>query len=87
MSKRTSTEEERHARREADRQRTREAVEALRASEGWQNWVRLRHHFRDYSLTILSWSVSSAATRCIRPSATCRFVALSRFVRLRFCSR
>jgi antirestriction protein ArdC len=47
----TSTEEERQARREADRQRTRQAVEALRASDGWQRWLRLRHHFHTYSLT------------------------------------
>jgi hypothetical protein len=45
----TMTEEERQARREADRQRTREAVEALRASDGWQQWLRLRRHFRAYS--------------------------------------
>jgi hypothetical protein len=42
----TLTDEERLARREADRQRTREAVEALRASDGWQKWLRLRRHFR-----------------------------------------
>lgn len=47
----TFTDEERQARREADRQRTREAVEALRASDGWQQWLRLRHHFHAYSLT------------------------------------
>jgi len=47
----TFTEEARQMRREQDRQRTREAVEALRASVGWQNWLRLRHHFRDFSLT------------------------------------
>jgi hypothetical protein len=52
MPKRTFTEEERQARREADRQRTREAVQALRASEGWQNWLGLRHHFRDFSVFI-----------------------------------
>jgi antirestriction protein ArdC len=47
----TLTEEERQARREADRQRTRDAVEALRASDGWQQWLRLRRHFHNYSLT------------------------------------
>jgi antirestriction protein ArdC len=47
----TLTEEERQARREADREKTREAVEALRASDGWQQWLRLRRHFRTYSLT------------------------------------
>jgi antirestriction protein ArdC len=38
-------------RRDADRRRTREAVEALRASAGWQEWLRLRHHFHQYSLS------------------------------------
>ena len=51
MATRTLTEQERQARREADRQKTREAVEALRASDGWQQWLRLRRHFREYSLT------------------------------------
>jgi hypothetical protein len=45
------SEEERRARRDADRQRTREAVQALRASDGWQKWLGLRRHFRTYSLT------------------------------------
>jgi len=51
MPAQTLTDQERQARREADRQRTREAVEALRASDGWQQWLRLRHHFHSYSLT------------------------------------
>ena len=51
MATRTLTDEERQARREADRQKTREAVEALRASDGWQKWLQLRRHFRTYSLT------------------------------------
>jgi hypothetical protein len=36
MPTKTTTDAERQARREADRQRTREAVDALRASDGWQ---------------------------------------------------
>jgi antirestriction protein ArdC len=51
MPAKTYTEAERQERREADRRRTREAVEALRASEGWQNWLRLRHYFHDFSLS------------------------------------
>jgi N-terminal domain of anti-restriction factor ArdC len=51
MPTRTLTDEERRARREADRRRTRDAVEALRASDGWQNWLSVRRHFRTYSLT------------------------------------
>jgi antirestriction protein ArdC len=41
---------ERQARREADRQRTRDAVEALRTSTGWRQWLSLRRHFHRYSL-------------------------------------
>lgn len=51
MPNTTISDAERQARREADRQRTREAVEALRASAGWQNWLASRRHFRTYSLT------------------------------------
>jgi hypothetical protein len=40
---------ERQARREADRQKAAEAVEALTTSEGWQAWLRLRRHVRRYS--------------------------------------
>jgi hypothetical protein len=52
MPARALTEAERRARRDADRRRTREAVEALRASEVWRSWLRLRHHFHQYSLLI-----------------------------------
>src|SRR3954466_8002710 len=40
---------DRQARREADRQKAAEAVEALTTSEGWQAWLGLRRHFRTYS--------------------------------------
>jgi hypothetical protein len=52
VPKTTFTEEERQARRAADRHRTHEAVEALRASDGWRNWLGLRHHFHDFTLVI-----------------------------------
>jgi hypothetical protein len=58
------TEEQRQARREAGRQRTREAVEALRASNGWQQvGYRLRHHFQECSLTnqLLIWRQAARA--------------------------
>jgi antirestriction protein ArdC len=42
-------EEERAQRRAADREQMREAVEALRSSEGWQRWLRVRGHFHAYS--------------------------------------
>jgi hypothetical protein len=40
---------ERQARREADRRKAAEAVEALTTSEGWRAWLGLRKHFRCYS--------------------------------------
>jgi antirestriction protein ArdC len=44
------TDEERRAdRRAADRQRMREAVEALRTSEGWKRWLTVRRNFHSYS--------------------------------------
>jgi antirestriction protein ArdC len=43
------TDEERAERRAAERKQMQEAVEALRTSEGWQRWLRVRRHFRDYS--------------------------------------
>jgi antirestriction protein ArdC len=44
------TEETRRAeRREADRERMREAVESLRTSEGWTRWLRVRRNFHSYS--------------------------------------
>jgi hypothetical protein len=43
------TEEERAERRAAEREQMREAVEALRSSEGWQRWLRVRRNFHTYS--------------------------------------
>lgn len=47
--RRPPSEEERAERRAAEREQMREAVEALRTSEGWQRWLRVRRHFHDYS--------------------------------------
>jgi antirestriction protein ArdC len=44
------TEQDRAERRERDRQYARRAVEQLRSSEGWQQWLRTRSAFRTYSL-------------------------------------
>jgi hypothetical protein len=44
------SEHERAARREADRQRSIEAVQALQTSDGWQAWLTSRRHFHAYSL-------------------------------------
>ncbi len=50
MARRQMSDEERAARREADRQKARDAVEALKTSDGWQRWLSLRRHFHRYSL-------------------------------------
>jgi hypothetical protein len=42
MAPTTSTEAERAARRQADRERLEQAARALLSSEGWQRWVRVR---------------------------------------------
>jgi hypothetical protein len=43
------SDEERQARREADREKAAAAVQALTTSEGWLAWLGLRRHFRTYS--------------------------------------
>ena len=50
MGRTRLSDDERAARREADRQKAREAVEALKTSDGWQRWLALRRHFHRYSL-------------------------------------
>jgi hypothetical protein len=47
----TTTEAERQERREADRRRAAQAVEALKSSEGWQAWLHARSKFHNYSFT------------------------------------
>ncbi|WP_324908410.1 ArdC-like ssDNA-binding domain-containing protein [Baekduia sp.] len=44
-----TTEAERQERREADRHRAAQAVEALKSSEGWRSWLRARSKFHNYS--------------------------------------
>src|SRR5207247_3813306 len=80
MPAQTLTDEERQARREADRQRTREAVEALRASDGWQQWLRLRHHFHTYSLT------NQLLIALAMPHAT-RVAGFKAWIKLGYCVR
>lgn len=41
--------DKRAERRTAEREQMKEAVEALRSSEGWQRWLRARRHFHAYS--------------------------------------
>jgi hypothetical protein len=76
----TLTDEERQARREADRQRTREAVQALRASDGWRKWLSLRRHFRTYSLT------NQLLIAIAMPEAT-RVAGFKAWLKLGYCVR
>lgn len=64
MGRTRLSEDERAARREADRQKAREAVEALKTSDGWQRWLSLRRHFRTTPSRI------SSSSRCRSPDAT-----------------
>jgi antirestriction protein ArdC len=49
-SRRALTDEERDARRAAQRELADRAVEELRSSTGWQRWLSTRRHFHHYSL-------------------------------------
>lgn len=67
MPSKTFTEAERQARREADRERAKEAVEALRTSDGWQGWLRSRRHFAEYSLSnqcLIAYQLATATKVC-----------------------
>ena len=57
-SGRQLTEEERVARRRADRERLKRAAEELLSSEGWQRWVRARATLHSYSASncmLVAW--------------------------------
>jgi antirestriction protein ArdC len=47
--RRPPSEGERAERRAAEREQMRRAVEALRTSEGWRRWLKVRRHFHGYS--------------------------------------
>jgi antirestriction protein ArdC len=47
--RRPPTDSERAERRAAEREQMREAVEALRTTEGWRRWLAVRRHFHSYS--------------------------------------
>lgn len=80
MPRQTFTEAERQERRAADRRRTREAVEALRVSEGWQQWLGLRHRFHTYSLT------NQLLIALVMPQAT-RVAGFKAWIKLGYCVR
>lgn len=78
--RRELTEQERAQRREADRQRSIEAVEALRTSAGWQAWLKTRRHFHKYSLA----NQLMIAMQC--PEAT-RVGGFRAWLKLGYCVR
>ncbi len=57
----TLSDEERADRRRADRDYARRAVERLRSSQGWRQWLATRRHFHAYSTLILSASCPRCA--------------------------
>lgn len=74
------TELERQQRREADREKSRAAVEALTSSEGWKAWLASRRHFHAYSLA----NQLLVAMQC--PTAT-RVAGFRAWLKLGYCVR
>jgi hypothetical protein len=65
MSRKRPSEEERAAQHARERRLTCEAVESLKASEGWQRWLAARRHVRRYSVANqLLIAVQRAAAHC-----------------------
>jgi antirestriction protein ArdC len=78
------TEEQRAERRQADRDRLREATEALLSSEGWRRWVRARSTFHVYSLSNTMLLSHQCHARGIEPTHVAGFrawIGLGRCVR------
>ncbi len=72
------TDAERAEKRAADREYARQAVEALRSSEGWQRWLATRARFHRYSLT------NQCLIAMQRPTAT-RVAGFKRWLSLGYC--
>ena len=76
----TLTDEDRQARREADREKARTAVEALRSTEGWKRWLSCRRHFHRYSLA------NQLLIALQKPDAT-RVAGFRAWLKLGYCVR
>jgi hypothetical protein len=74
------SDEERAERRARDRAYARRAVERLRSSEGWQQWLATRRQFRDYSLG------NQLLIAMARPTAT-RVAGFRAWLKLGYCVR
>jgi antirestriction protein ArdC len=72
------TEEERAQRRAADREFARQAVEALRTSDGWQRWLSTRAVFHRYSLA------NQLLVAMQRPTAV-RVAGFRKWLQLGYC--
>jgi hypothetical protein len=73
-------EQDREARRHAEREYVQQAVEQLRSSEGWKAWLRARRHFRSYSLT------NQLLIAIAMPDAT-RVAGFKAWLKLGYCVR
>jgi len=67
-SSRRTSEQKRAERRQRDRERARQATEALLTSEGWQRWLRARAVFHSYSLQNTLLLAHQCAERGITPT-------------------
>jgi antirestriction protein ArdC len=66
---------QRAERRARDRERLRQATEALLTSEGWQRWVRARATFHQYSMSNTLLLAHQCAARGITPTHVAGFHA------------
>jgi hypothetical protein len=78
--RRKLTDEERAAKRAAERKKMAAAIEALRTSEGWQRWLALRHRFHHYSFK------NQLLIAYQRPGAT-RVASFKHWLSLGYCVR
>jgi antirestriction protein ArdC len=76
----TLTDAERATRRDADRAKAREAVEALKTSVGWTRWLALRRRFHAYSLA------NQLLIALQNPNAT-RVAGFRMWLKLGYCVR
>ena len=79
-TRRVLSDEERAERRRADRAFAAQAVEQLRSSEGWQQWLAARRHFHAYSLA------NQLLIAMQKPEAT-RVAGFRAWLKLGYCVR
>ena len=79
-TRRVLSDEERAERRRADRAFAAQAVEQLRSSEGWQQWLTARRHFHAYSLA------NQLLIAMQKPEAT-RVAGFRAWLKLGYCVR